>query len=253
MRLVTGRLQVNPRGFGFVTPERPVSGLAGDLYIAGHGLGPALHGDRVVARVERQRDAGRAEGSIVRVVERATSRLVGRFEGGVRGAAFVVPFDRRIVADVRIPGPAVGGAVPGEMVEVELTAWPTAAGAPAGRVTEVLGDSEAPGVDTRIMIRKHGLPDAHEDDAIAEARRLGFQGKLCIHPKQVAPVNRVFSPDAGAVAQAEKHVAAFREAEAAGSASIQVDGYFIDYPIYEKAARVLRIAEAIRQKDAQAG
>ncbi len=85
------------------------------------------------------------------------------------------------------------------------------------------------------------------------AQSFGFQGKLCIHPKQVAPVNRVFSPDAGAVAQAEKHVAAFREAEAAGSASIQVDGYFIDYPIYEKAARVLRIAEAIRQKDAQAG
>ncbi len=173
MRLVTGRLQVNPRGFGFVTPERPVSGLAGDLYIAGHGLGPALHGDRVVARVERQREAGRAEGSIVRVVERATSRLVGRFEGGVRGAAFVVPFDRRIVADVRIPAAAVGSAAPGDMVEVELTAWPTAARAPAGRVTEVFGDSEAPGVDTRIMIRKHGLPDAHEDDAIAEARRLG--------------------------------------------------------------------------------
>ncbi len=81
----------------------------------------------------------------------------------------------------------------------------------------------------------------------------GFQGKLCIHPKQVGPVNRVFTPSADAVVQAEKHVAAFREAEAAGSASIQVDGYFIDYPIYEKAERVLRIAEAVRQREARAG
>ena len=80
----------------------------------------------------------------------------------------------------------------------------------------------------------------------------GFQGKLCIHPKQVEPVNRVFSPSVKAVAQAQKHVAAFREAEAAGSASIQVDGYFIDYPIFEKAERILRIAEAIRGKDSRA-
>ena len=85
------------------------------------------------------------------------------------------------------------------------------------------------------------------------ALSFGFQGKLCIHPKQVEPVNGVFTPSADAVAQAEKHVAAFRQAEAAGSASIQVDGYFIDYPIYEKAERVLRMAEAIRQREARAG
>ena len=174
-RLVAGRLQVNPRGFGFVTPDHPVEGLAGDLYVAGPRLNDALHGDRVVARVERQREAGRAEGSIVRVVERAASRLVGRFEDGFRGAAFVVPFDRRVVTDVRVPPGAGGGAAPGDMVEVELTAWPTPERDPAGRVTEVLGNVEAPGVDTRIIIRKHGLPDAHEENAVAEARRLGTE------------------------------------------------------------------------------
>ena len=175
MPLVTGRLQVNPRGFGFVTPDHPVDGLDGDLYVAGGRLNQALHGDRVVARVERQRAAARAEGSIVRVVERMQSRLVGRFEGDARGAAFIVPFDRRIVTDVRIPAGAGGGAAPGDMVEVELTAWPAAAPDLAGRVTEVLGNIEAQGVDTRIMIRKYGLPDAHEGDAIAEARRLGTE------------------------------------------------------------------------------
>ena len=112
-----------------------------------------------------------------------------------------------------------------------------------------VGGLEAP-IDTVFI----DLADAENLERSAHtALSFGFQGKLCIHPKQVEPVNRVFTPSAEAVAQAEKHVAAFREAEAAGSASIQVDGYFIDYPIYEKAERVLRIAEAVRQRDAQAG
>ena len=80
------------------------------------------------------------------------------------------------------------------------------------------------------------------------ARGMGFQGKMCIHPEQVAVVNDVFSPSAEAVAQAKIYVKAFEEAEAAGSASIQVDGYFIDYPIVEKARRVLEIAAAIEAR-----
>ena len=66
-----------------------------------------------------------------------------------------------------------------------------------------------------------------------------------IHPEQVGPVNEVFSPTAEEIARAERYVAAFEEAEAAGSASIQVDGYFIDYPIVEKARRVLAVAAQI--------
>ena len=77
------------------------------------------------------------------------------------------------------------------------------------------------------------------------ARDFGFQGKLCIHPEQVAPVNEAFSPTGEEVAQARRYLEAFREAEARGSASIQVDGYFIDYPIVEKAQRVIDLAEAI--------
>jgi len=77
------------------------------------------------------------------------------------------------------------------------------------------------------------------------ARDFGFQGKLCIHPEQVGPVNEAFSPTAEEVAQARRHLEAFREAEARGSASIQVDGYFIDYPIVEKAQRIIDLASAI--------
>ena len=173
MRLATGRVQVNPRGFGFVTPEHPIDGVDGDLYIAGANLNQAMHGDRVVARVESRRSANRAEGRIVRVLERAAERLVGRFDSDESGLAYVVPFDRRLVMDVHVPRPDSAAAAPGDMVEIELTRWPTATRNPVGRVTEVLGDIEAPGVDTRLIIRKHQLPDEHGTAALAEAARAG--------------------------------------------------------------------------------
>ena len=79
--------------------------------------------------------------------------------------------------------------------------------------------------------------------------RMGFQGKMCIYPPQVAPTNEIFSPGTAEIARAERIVAAFEEAEAAGSASIQLDGYFIDYPIVYKAQRVLDTARRIQTPD----
>jgi citrate lyase subunit beta/citryl-CoA lyase len=73
-------------------------------------------------------------------------------------------------------------------------------------------------------------------------RRLGFQGKLCIHPDQIAPCHEVFTPGPGEIARARAIVAAFRDAEARGVASIQVDGVFVDYPVLYKAQRVLALA-----------
>jgi citrate lyase subunit beta/citryl-CoA lyase len=90
-----------------------------------------------------------------------------------------------------------------------------------------------------------------EDDAFtASARRAkqyGFQGKMCIHPNQVGLANAVFTPTEEEAAWARKIVAAFEEAEAAGSASIQLDGYFVDYPIVIKARRTVALAEAVAQ------
>jgi ribonuclease R len=75
--------------------------------------------------------------------------------------------------DVFIPPGEEGGASPGEMVIVQLTRWPTATRTAVGRVSEVLGDIDAPGVDTEIIIRKYGIPDKHSEEAIKEAVRLG--------------------------------------------------------------------------------
>jgi citrate lyase subunit beta / citryl-CoA lyase len=85
--------------------------------------------------------------------------------------------------------------------------------------------------------------DLRDPEGLAEAarraQRMGYQGKMCIHPDQIDAVNVVFTPTAEEVARAERVVAAFMAAEAAGSASIQLDGQFIDYPIVAKARRLL--------------
>ena len=203
MNLVVGRVTTHPRGFGFVAVERGAAPTSrrrekpgstsprksfgqkdkretgpgplwdGDLYIPGSNLNQAMHGDRVVARVERIGGDGRAEGRIVRILERASSTIVGKFDLDASGYGFVVPFDRRLIMDVGIPEGESMDANAGDMVLVEITRWPTAARGPLGRVTEVLGDIDEPGVDTEIIIRKYGIRDEHSPHAVDEAVRLG--------------------------------------------------------------------------------
>jgi ribonuclease R len=172
MDLYVGRLQTHPAGYGFVIPERPLDG-GGDIYISGPLLNEAMHGDRVVARIERVKDDGRVEGRIIRILERSNAWIVGRYDRGEDGMGYVVPFDRRVLMDIFVPPGQEGGASPGEMVLVELTRWPTSTRGAIGRVAEVLGDIDAPGVDTEIVIRKFGIPDAHSPEAVAEAVKLG--------------------------------------------------------------------------------
>jgi ribonuclease R len=173
MDLVVGKLDGHPSGIGFVAPERPVEGLTRDIIVPQHNLKEALHGDRVVVRIERYREDGRAEGKIVQVLERATTTVVGRYSVEPSGLGFVAPFDKRITTDIQIPRDETGDAESGQMVTVEVTRWPTPTRGPAGRIVEILGDINDPGVDTEIILRKHGIPDEHSPEAIAEAKRIG--------------------------------------------------------------------------------
>jgi ribonuclease R len=173
MDLVVGRLDMNPQGFGFVRPERQLDGARRDIYVAGVHLNEAMHGDRVVVRIERRRDDTRPEGRIVRILERSSSTVVGRFVIDPSGLGFVVPFDRRVLMDIAVPD--ASGVDPGQMVTVEIIRWPTPTRNPVGRIIEVLGDIDTPGVDIQIIIRKHNIPDRHSEESIEEARRLGGQ------------------------------------------------------------------------------
>jgi citrate lyase subunit beta/citryl-CoA lyase len=79
-------------------------------------------------------------------------------------------------------------------------------------------------------------------------KQLGFQGKMCIHPSQVEPINAAFAPTPDEVAFAARVVEAFRAAEAQGLAALQLDGQFIDYPIVEAAQRLLQVAARVGEK-----
>ena len=173
MDLVVGRLQTNPGGFGFVVPEHAEPGLERqDIYVAASNLTEAMHGDRVVARVERRSERG-AEGRIIRILHRSQETIVGRFEVDASDLGYVVPFDRRVLTDVHVPTGQWSSAEPGEMVLVEIARWPTATRGPVGRVIEVLGRVDEPGVDTQVIIRKHNIPDGHSEESVEEARSLG--------------------------------------------------------------------------------
>ena len=172
MDLVVGRLTLHSAGYGFVVPDK-AGGDAPDVYVSAANIKEAMHGDRVLARIERRTSEDRVEGRIIRVLERGNSTIVGRFDRDESGLGFVKPFDRRVVTDVHVPSGQSAEAEPGEMVVVQITTWPTPSRGPVGKVIEVLGDIDEQGVDTEIIIRKYGIPDAHGEAAIDEARKFG--------------------------------------------------------------------------------
>src|SRR5215470_14469334 len=170
MNLVVGRLSCNPAGFGFVQPEHRKPGQA-DVYVSATNVKEALHGDRVVVRVEHKSAKG-PEGRIIRVLERGMQRLVGRYEEDGRFGGHVVPFDKRVLHEPFVPAGENAGARSGEMVTLEITRPPTATRNPVARVIEVLGRLEDPGIDLKVVMAKYGLPDAFPAEVEAEAARV---------------------------------------------------------------------------------
>ncbi len=108
-----------------------------------------------------------------------------------------------------------------------------------------LGNLQPP-VDTVVLQIND---DERFTDSARRGRKFGFGGKLCIHPNQVPLTHSVFSPSAAEIDHARAVVAAFEAAEASGSASIQLDGYFIDYPIVYKSQRILALASLLEQQE----
>src|SRR5271163_2424026 len=192
--LVSGRIVAHRGGYAFLVPDSPMPRVEGDLFIGRDGLGDAMHGDRVLARIERRRADGRAEGRVVQIVAREHPTIVGLFRYGPHGNV-VLPYDVRILHEVIIPPGAEltqalreklgaagsGGTVApnsrtrsaeldGAVVNVELTRFPKGGLAPAGRVIEILGRPGDIGVDVEIIIRKHHLPNVFPDEVQQEAR-----------------------------------------------------------------------------------
>ncbi len=179
--LVVGRLQMNERGFGFVIPEADGKGqpsAPGDIYVGADNIGVAMHGDRVVVRlskgtVRRDRRAKpgpeKLEGRIIRVMERANETLVGTLRK-TKFFLYVIPDEPRIVHDIYVkPHPK---ARLGDKVVVKLLPWESRHVNPEGTITEILGASDAPGMDMIALIRKHRLPQTFPHEVLREIEKL---------------------------------------------------------------------------------
>ncbi len=168
VNLVIGTLEVHRDGYGFVTVG---DGKSADVFVPARYVRPAMHGDRVVVRLEHSLRSRRPEGRIIRVEQRAHRTVVGRFERG-QGIDFVVPADPRLREDLLIPSGAAGGARSGQVVVAEIETYPGQSRGAVGRVLEVLGDADDPAVEIRMATIRFNLPSEFSPAALAEAAKV---------------------------------------------------------------------------------
>ncbi len=207
--IIVGKLSMHRDGYGFVTPDiaEVRNSIEGDVYIPPVAVGPAMHGDRVLIELGRRKGEGRAEGRILKIVDRAHGTVVGTFHYGER-YNYVRPIDEKVTVDVIIPRgkewPAetaedeeqlargvpsrartnvdrvLGGEakrkevedLEGVVVDIEITDWPTHTQNPKGRVLEILGYEDDFGVDVEIIIRKFHIPHRFPTDVLGEAQAI---------------------------------------------------------------------------------
>jgi ribonuclease R len=162
---IRGTLSTHRDGYGFVAPE----GGGEDIFIPQRHMKSAMHGDTVEVRAERSRmGGGKLEGRITAISQRASSRIVGRYEETRRGA-IVIPEETRLNLVVAIPPKGRGTAEDGHQVVVELTGYPIGGRPAEGRIVEVLGWPDDPEVEVQSAIRRFDLPHVFGKDALAEA------------------------------------------------------------------------------------
>jgi ribonuclease R len=164
---IEGQVQGHRDGHGFLIRDNGES----DIYLSPNEMRAVLHRDRVKVRIVRQDRKGRPEGRIVEIIERPEQPIIGRLlqEGGLW---LVAPEDKRYGQDVMIPKGATGTAKPGQVVVVELTEPPALFGQPVGRVKEVLGEIDDPGMEIEIAVRKYSVPHEFSAGCLDQAKGL---------------------------------------------------------------------------------
>ena len=165
--LIAGRVIAHPDGFGFLRPDEG----GDDLFLSPREMRPLWHGDRVVVQVTGMDRRGRREGSVVEILERAHSQVVGRLHIDA-GMGFLVPDNKHMTHRIVIPDEHFNGAEQGQMVVVEILEHPTKWRQPIGRVVELIGDHLAPGMETDVAIRTHEIPVDWPEGVEREIARL---------------------------------------------------------------------------------
>ena len=142
-----------------------------DIYLSPQEMRSVLHRDRIRVRVVRYDRKGRPEGRVLDIVERRKTPIIGRLlhENSVW---VVAPEDRRYGQDILIPKNAIANAAVGQVVAIELTEPPSMYSQPVGRVTEVLGEIDDPGMEIEIAVRKYEVPHRFSPETLAQAAAL---------------------------------------------------------------------------------
>lgn len=164
---IEGTINGHRDGHGFVVRDDGEP----DIYLPPNEMRAVLHKDRVKARIVRSDRKGRPEGRVVEIMARAAQPIIGRLlhESGIW---LVAPEDKRYGQDILIPKSATGQAKAGQVVVVELVEPPALYGQPVGRIKEVLGEVDDPGMEIEIAVRKYSVPHEFSEPCIAQARGL---------------------------------------------------------------------------------
>ena len=163
---ITGRVSAHRDGYGFLIPDD----ASPDLFLSENEMQKVLHGDQVMVRPQGVDRRGRIEGSIVEVLSRANTHVIGRLLQE-NGAWIVAPEDKRIGQDISVIG-SVSAAKSGQIVSVELIDQPSRYAKPSGKIVEVLGELDDPGMEIEIAVRKFGVPHVFSDAALKQAAKL---------------------------------------------------------------------------------
>jgi ribonuclease R len=177
--LVPGRIRMNRQGRGFLQPDDP---KLPEIMVPEHATSTALNGDRVLVRRDVKPQAGgrgrpgEVTGSVIRILERERTQLVGTLQRG-KQFLYVIPDDPRIPHDIYVPPARDVGRQPnvGDKVVVELQEWESRNVNPEGEIIEVLGAPDAEGVDMLSVLRQYNLPLHFPKKALHEARVIGTE------------------------------------------------------------------------------
>ena len=173
--LLIGTISRHPKGFGFLVVE---DSDVDDVYIHSSELNGAMNGDKVIVRLKRP--AGfdsrtmtkfRAEGEVIRILQRKVQQVVGTFENS-KHFGFVVPDDKRFGSDVFIAKDNFNGARNGMKVLVEITSWPQKTRSAEGKIVQIIGYKDSPGVDILSIIFGHDLPQGFPVEVLEYAEAI---------------------------------------------------------------------------------
>jgi len=169
---IRGHVIAHAEGYGFLVPDEG----GDDLFLSAKQMRGVLHGDRVIVTVSGIDRRGRREGSVISVIERANTTLIGRLFND-DGVVYIVPDNKRITENILIPADKVGAATPGQIVKVEIIHQPTKNRQAVAKVVDVIGEHMAPGMEIEMAIHNHGIPYEFSTEASHAAAQLGEEVK----------------------------------------------------------------------------